>query len=36
MSVDDWATAGLIACVVMLIAILDDWATPALERRAHR
>ena len=36
MSVTDWATAGLIACVIMLVAIVDDWATPMLERVAFR
>lgn len=34
MSVSDWATAGLIACFIMLVAIVDDWATPMLERAA--
>ena len=35
MTVVDFATLGIVGCLLILVALVDAWGTPMLERAAH-
>jgi hypothetical protein len=36
MTITDFATLGLVGTLLILVAIVDDWGSPLLQRYAHR
>ena len=36
MTITDFATLGIVGCLLILVALVEDWGTPMLQRAAQR
>ncbi len=36
MTITDWAGLGIVGCLLVLVAIVDDWGSPVLQRAVKR
>ncbi len=36
MTITDFAGLGIVGCLLILVALIDDWGSPMLQRAVHR